>query len=61
MTAKTNWKYFEETFKSKEQLINRFNQLAGLRNGIRHSRDVSEVERIDGEAAIAWFKLALKF
>lgn len=61
MTAKTNWQYFEETFKGKEQLINRFNQLAGLRNGIRHSRDVSEVERIDGEAAIAWFKSALKF
>lgn len=33
----------------------RFHQLADLRNSIRHSRDVDEVTRKDGEAAILWF------
>jgi hypothetical protein len=36
-------------------LIIRFNQLAELRNGIRHSRSVDEITRKEGEAAILWF------
>ena len=34
----------------------RFNQLAQLRNAIRHSRSVDEVTRKDGEAALLWFE-----
>lgn len=59
-TGKSLWPIFEESFKNKEQLQMRFNQLAGLRNCIRHSREVTEVERMDGEAAIAWFRSSLK-
>ena len=33
----------------------KFDQLAELRNGIRHSRAVGEVVRKEGEAAILWF------
>lgn len=55
IVSKTNWTIFEETFRNKEQLQNRFNQLSTLRNCIRHSREVSAVEKLDGEAAIAWF------
>lgn len=53
--AKTNWPAFEEIFKNKEQLHIRFDQLSTLRNCIRHSREVSSIEKLDGEAAIAWF------
>jgi hypothetical protein len=37
----------------------RFDQLAQLRNGIRHSRTVDDVTRKDGEAALLWFKQVL--
>ena len=36
-------------------MIGKFNQLAELRNGLRHSRTVDEVTRKEGEAAILWF------
>lgn len=55
ISSKTNWSGFAELFRTKEQLANRFNQLAGLRNAIRHSRVVDEVTRMDGEAALTWF------
>ena len=40
-------------------LAERFDQLAGLRNCIRHSRAVDEVTRKLGEAAILWFRQVL--
>jgi hypothetical protein len=54
------WSVFETWFGAKPQLIGRFDQLAGLRNGIRHSRTVTDVTRKDGEAAILWFEDILK-
>lgn len=60
LSAKQNWVLFEPVFTNKEQLQNRFNQLSNLRNCIRHSRDVSAIEKHDGEAAIAWFTEAFK-
>ena len=55
MTGKAQWHQFEQRFGTKEALIAKFDQLAELRNGIRHSRAVSEVVRKEGEAAISWF------
>jgi hypothetical protein len=46
---------FEPRFSTKESLVAKFDQLAELRNGIRHSRAVSEIVRKEGEAAILWF------
>lgn len=43
-------------FPNKEMLVQRFGQLAELRNGIRHSRTVDEVTRKEGEAALLWFQ-----
>jgi hypothetical protein len=37
----------------------KFEQLAELRNGILHSRALSEVVRKEGEAAILWFRQVL--
>lgn len=58
--SKTNWPQFESRFLNKETLTKRFDQLAELRNGIRHSRTVGEVTRKDGEAGLLWFREVLK-
>ncbi|MCB9185577.1 MAG: DUF262 domain-containing protein [Flavobacteriales bacterium] len=58
--VKPNWQTFESRFGSKQQLELRFQQLANLRNAIRHSRELSKFEKHDGEAAIAWFSESLK-
>jgi hypothetical protein len=50
---------FTSIFPGKELLTTRFGQLAGLRNSIRHSRTVTDVMRLEGEAAIHWFEAAL--
>lgn len=53
------WSAFEPIFSTKESLSFRFNQLAELRNGIRHSRSVDEISQKDGEASIEWFRRSL--
>lgn len=55
----TPWLKFEARFGTKEALIAKFDQLAELRNCIRHSRTVSEIVKKEGEAAILWFKEVL--
>ena len=60
IVSKQNWDKFISIFKDKNSLEIRFNQLGTLRNGIRHSRSVSEIEQMDGEVAIKWFKTVLK-
>jgi hypothetical protein len=57
--SKTNWPLFQARFANKETLSKRFDQLAELRNGIRHSRTVDEVTRKEGEAALLWFQQVL--
>jgi hypothetical protein len=59
ITNKQLWNRFEPFFRSKETLIKRLDQLANLRNAIRHSRTVDEVTRKEGEAALAWFHQVL--
>jgi hypothetical protein len=57
--AKTLWPTFESVFGSKEALALKFDQLAELRNCIRHSRTVSDITRKEGEAALLWFHTVL--
>jgi hypothetical protein len=59
ITSSGPWPQFESRFGTKEALNVKFDQLAELRNGIRHSRAVSEVVRKEGEAAILWFRQVL--
>lgn len=54
IVSKTLWPSFAPRFVNKEALIAKFDQLAELRNGIRHSRAVSEIVRKEGEAALLW-------
>jgi hypothetical protein len=57
--SKAIWPLFQTRFANKETLAKRFDQLAELRNGIRHSRTVDEVTRKEGEAALLWFQQVL--
>ena len=57
--SKPHWPKFQERYQAKEPLIAKFNQLAELRNSIRHSRQVDDVARKEGEAAILWFEQVL--
>jgi hypothetical protein len=57
--SKASWSHFETRFSNKETLNSKFGQLAELRNGIRHSRTVDDVTRMEGEAAILWFDQVL--
>jgi hypothetical protein len=59
IVAKPLWPHFEPSFATKESLATKFDQLAELRNGIRHSRSVSEVTRMEGEVSILWFNQVL--
>lgn len=60
VTSKVSWSRFEPRFSNKETVNSKFGQLAELRNGIRHSRTVDEVTRMEGEAAILWFEQVLE-
>jgi hypothetical protein len=56
ITSRTLWPLFQLRFANKEMLAKHFDQLAELRNGIRHSRTVDEVTRMEGEASLLWFR-----
>jgi hypothetical protein len=62
IVSKANWAgaSFERYFGSKEALSTKVDQMAELRNSIRHSRAVGEVVRKEGEAALIWFGQVLK-
>jgi hypothetical protein len=59
ITSRALWPHFEPRFATKEALIIKFDQLAELRNGIRHSRTVDEITRKEGEASLLWFNKVL--
>ena len=58
--SKATWPLFQARFANKETLAKRFDQVAEIRNGIRHSRTVDEVTRKEGEAALLWFQQVLR-
>jgi hypothetical protein len=59
IVTKSLWSFFEPAFKNKEALAIKFDQLAEARNGIRHSRNLSEIAKKEGEAALLWFEQVL--
>ena len=59
ITSKALWQLFAQRLGTKEAFNGRCGQLAELRNTLRHSRDLSDVTRKDGEAALIWFREVL--
>jgi hypothetical protein len=57
--SKNLWPLFTPRFANNVTLEKKFDQMAELRNGIRHSRTVNEITRKEGEAAILWFEQVL--
>jgi hypothetical protein len=55
IVSKLAWPLFENRFGTKDALAIRFDQIAELRNSIRHHRQAGAVVRKDGEAALSWF------
>lgn len=60
IVSKSLWPIFQDMFSNKETLINKYNQIAELRNCIRHSRTADDIVQKEGEASILWFKKVLK-
>lgn len=56
ITSKQYWQEFEGNFGSKDKLTNEFNDMANLRNAIRHSREADQITKMKGEASILWLK-----
>ena len=56
ITSRKTWPVFQSRFSNKETLVVKFDQLAELRNSIRHSRTVDEITLKEGEASLIWFK-----
>lgn len=59
ITSRNLWPRFEPCFNSKGTIDSKFNQFAELRNSIRHSRTVNTIVRMEGEAAMLWFRQVL--
>lgn len=56
ITSKQYWQEFEGNFGSKDKLTNEFNDMANLRNAIRHSREADQITKMKGEASILWLQ-----
>lgn len=51
----SNWISFSEIFQSKGELEKHFLALKNYRNCIKHNRDMNDVDKKNGEAAVLWF------
>ena len=57
---KSLWPEFQPLFVNKETFLGKFDQMAELRNGIRHSRTIDAIIYMEGEAGILWFEHVLR-
>lgn len=51
----SNWISFSGIFQSRGELEKHFLALKNYRNSIKHNRDMNQVEKRNGEAAVLWF------
>lgn len=58
---KENWPFFVKAFKSEAIIKKRFDQLADMRNALRHEKKIAltEILQHDGQAAMLWLEQAL--
>lgn len=51
----TNWPSFSGVFQSRGELEKHFLALKNYRNAVKHNREMNQVEKRNGEAAVIWF------
>lgn len=56
----SNWELFGIYFGSKNEVEKHFLALKNYRNPIKHGRDLNEVDKKNGEAAVLWLENVLK-
>ncbi len=54
VSKKANWPYFEHVFRSREDFLRHMTAVRELRNAVKHLREPSLVERLNGEAGLVW-------
>lgn len=52
----TNWLIFKSYFLSKGEVEQRFRALKNYRNPIKHGRELTEIDRLNGQAAVLWIE-----
>lgn len=55
-----NWDIFSETFGSKEEVEVNFKSLKNIRNPVKHVRDIDEVDKARGKAALLWLEKCMQ-
>jgi hypothetical protein len=58
--SKQHWPHFEEVFKKRTALRRHLAAFRQFRNSAMHEREMDEVERLTGEAAVIWLRRALE-
>lgn len=54
MEARTNWPFFEQLFRKKEDLKSHFSFFNDFRNHVMHGREMSDLVKSRGETALVW-------
>lgn len=57
--SKTNWELFQESFGAKGECDRMFGDFREFRNALKHTRDISEIVDLRGQASIVWLSQAL--
>lgn len=52
----SNWQLFDKYFGSKGEVEQHFRALKNYRNPIKHGRDLNEIDKRNGEAAVMWLE-----
>lgn len=53
------WQFFVSKFKDKSKVEKYFDDLSGMRNVVKHSREMTNLVLYEGNAALEWFKMVL--
>jgi len=52
---RANWRYFESTFRQKNEFMKYLDEFSRYRNALMDNRPLTELARMSGETAILWF------
>lgn len=59
IVSKANWPLFESTFRSQQALQKHLTCFSDFRNAVMHNRDITEVGKLESQAALVWLNEVL--